>query len=290
MNLRIILCFSGAFIFAPILSISQSLFGDFKGTVLSPNGSPLPYVSVGVVNKPIGTISNEQGNFLLDLNRASAGDTIKLSLVGYTSQEFPLSDLRNAGAKHVFHLVPRAIQLTEVQIVGKKDITETTIGRTAKGGILQATFNPSKTSIREKLGTEIGMKMDYSRHTPATLKTFHWFLSANNFNYLKLRVNVYSVKNGLPDSLITNQNIIVEVPQEKTGWMTVDLLPYHIQVQDDFAISMQWLDSKITDAQAPKIWIPGTVSPFGHVYYRDASQDKWRRAAAKISYYVTILY
>jgi hypothetical protein len=170
---KTILCFSLILILVPSLSRSQSVSGMFEGTVLSPNGSPLPYVSIGIVNKPIGTMSNNQGEFTLDLGHASPTDTLKLSLVGYAPLEFLISDLSNDTIQQVFHLTPRAITLTEVQVIGKKEVKEMTIGRKARGGILQATFNPSKTRIQDKLGTEIGMKMGYSEKSPGVLKAFH---------------------------------------------------------------------------------------------------------------------
>jgi len=290
MQSRIILCFSLILIVSPTLLMSQSLPGSFEGSVLSPDGSPLPYVSVGVINEPIGTMSNEQGHFALDLGRASPQDTLKLSLVGYTSLEFIVGDLLNGKVGNVFHLTPQAIKLSAVEVIGKKRIKETTIGRKTRSGILQATFNPSTTKIRDKLGTEIGMKMPYSRKSSAVIKTFAWYISANNFNHLKFRVNIYALKNGLPDSLITHKSIPVEIPQKKTGWITLDLQPYHILVHSDFVVSLQWLDSNMAGDGSPKIWIPGAVSPFGSTYYRDASQDKWKRSRTKISYYVTLLY
>lgn len=235
-------------------------------------------------------MSSDQGEFTLDLSHALPTDTLKLSLVGYAPLEFLVSDLSNDTIQQVFHLTPRAIALTEVQVIGKKEVKEMTIGRKARGGILQATFNPSTTRIQDKLGTEIGMKMSYSEKSPGVLKAFHWYISSNNFNYLKFRVNIYSLKNGLPDSLMTNQNIVVEIPQKKTGWVTIDLQPYHIMVASDFVVSLQWLESKIADSETPRIWIPGAVSPFGSTYYRDASQDKWKKTLAKISCYVTLLY
>lgn len=273
----------------PILAFSQSFFGTFEGTVLETHDAPLAYVSVGVVNKSIGTVSNNNGHFMLEMNKISIQDTIRLSLVGYTSLEFPVSDLLNNKKNNIFYLSKHKIIIDEVNITGKQR-SHLEIGRKANSGLLQATFNPSKTEVKEKLGTEIGMKMKYSEKSTAIIKDFNCYFSSNNFDYLKFRLNIYSLKNDLPDSLISNKNIIVEIPDAKTGWIKVDLLPYNINISTDFMISLQWLDSRFTQDDLPKIWIPGTITPFNDIFQRDASQDKWRKSKAKISYYTTLLY
>ncbi|AUD02074.1 carboxypeptidase-like regulatory domain-containing protein [Spirosoma pollinicola] len=44
---------------------------------------PLVYAQIGVKNSPLGVITNEEGNFSTNLNRASSTDIVCISVIGY---------------------------------------------------------------------------------------------------------------------------------------------------------------------------------------------------------------
>lgn len=54
---------------------------------------PLPYVNIGVQNKSLGTISNENGYFILKLPSSLKSDTIIISFIGFMSQYIPIENL-----------------------------------------------------------------------------------------------------------------------------------------------------------------------------------------------------
>jgi len=55
----------------------------------SKKAEPIKYVTVSVLNKPIGTISNSDGNFLLKIHPDLIRDTIVFSCVGYAQVYMP---------------------------------------------------------------------------------------------------------------------------------------------------------------------------------------------------------
>ena len=78
------------FFIGAMLCVSLSTQGQefFKGMVAdSATFSPLPYVTVKVKNRNIGTATDIRGNFSLE---ATQRDTLVLSLVGYKTVEQPL--------------------------------------------------------------------------------------------------------------------------------------------------------------------------------------------------------
>src|SRR6188768_1189336 len=98
MNQKIKLLSAGLFLFSATFSFAQI----FKGHVSDKNTSaPLPYASLGVKGKSIGTIANEQGDFTLDLSKANSGDSIIISYIGYTSKAFKKKDITDAFYKIV---------------------------------------------------------------------------------------------------------------------------------------------------------------------------------------------
>src|SRR5690606_7830472 len=60
-----------------------------RGTVSSSDGTGLPDISVIVKDTQNGTVTDENGNYLL--NNVPAGGSLVFSAVGFKSQEIPLS-------------------------------------------------------------------------------------------------------------------------------------------------------------------------------------------------------
>jgi hypothetical protein len=56
---------------------------------------PLPFSTVYLVGRPIGTISNEEGEFQLKLNAASMSETLSISCIGYKNFSALVSSLIN---------------------------------------------------------------------------------------------------------------------------------------------------------------------------------------------------
>ena len=76
------------------------------------NGDPIAYGAVGVLGSTIGTITNQNGDFKLIVPDSLINSTLKLSHVGYQSQELDLPFLLD---QHItFTLAPKVIPLQEV--------------------------------------------------------------------------------------------------------------------------------------------------------------------------------
>lgn len=54
-----------------------------SGTIISKNENhPIPYVKIGIEKKSIGTISDEKGNFSIDLSNTDPQQKIKIEVPG----------------------------------------------------------------------------------------------------------------------------------------------------------------------------------------------------------------
>ena len=51
----------------PFIVISYSLSAQIKGVVVDENNKPIPYVNIWIENENIGTTSEEDGSFNLDI-------------------------------------------------------------------------------------------------------------------------------------------------------------------------------------------------------------------------------
>lgn len=76
--------------------------------------NPIKYASVSLVNKPIGTISNVDGNFLLKIHPDFIRDTIVISCMGYAQMMMPAFKILD---EDVIVMNPVSIRIKEVKVV-----------------------------------------------------------------------------------------------------------------------------------------------------------------------------
>lgn len=76
--------------------VPLSGFFIIRGRVLDQeSGTPLPYATIGIPEKGLGTASNKEGGFLLKLPDSLMDCHLRVSYMGYKSRELPLMLLNN---------------------------------------------------------------------------------------------------------------------------------------------------------------------------------------------------
>lgn len=261
-----------------------------KGKVLSiETGQPLAYVSVGVLNKSKGTISDTLGLFSFSITDDNFSDSLQFSIIGYHNFRIAVKDFINNLDKSI-RLTVSMTQLPEV-IFNSSSPRQTNeiIGRQSSGKLTQVSIH-NKTSAEETVGSEMGMlyKIDNDN---TILKDFNFYISANNFNLIKFRINVYSVRNGLPDTLINNKQIFTTIDNFKIGWIKIDLEEYNLAVSNSVIVTVQWVESRMDKKEKPVTILPVAMTVFSkNCYVRIASQDKWKRMGMNLSSFITVAY
>jgi hypothetical protein len=261
-----------------------------KGVVLDKEtNKPLAYVSVGILNKPIGTVADTAGHFTFNISQENFTDTIQVSIVGYSALKISVKDFTSGNDKAIKLLV-KTEQLAEVTIANSIPRANTEIiGREAVSKLVQISVH-NKRSVEETIGSEMGMRYKTNRKK-AIIKDFNFYISANNFNFIKFRVNVYSVKNDMPDTLMCNKQIFATVDNFKIGWNKIDVEQYNIKVDGEFIVTIQWVESRMDKKENPITILPVSVTPFSKdCYIRVASQDKWKRMGVNLSNFITVAY
>jgi CarboxypepD_reg-like domain len=81
----------------------------------SKKAEPVTYASVSVTNRPIGTISNNDGNFLLKIHPDLIRDTIVISCMGYEQIFLPAWKMLD---EDEIRMTSVSIRLKEVKVVG----------------------------------------------------------------------------------------------------------------------------------------------------------------------------
>jgi hypothetical protein len=86
-----------------------------SGTIVdNKKGEPVKYASVSLLNKPIGTISNADGNFLLKIHPDFIRDTVVISCMGYVQNFMPAYKILD---EDIIVMYPFSIRIKEVKVV-----------------------------------------------------------------------------------------------------------------------------------------------------------------------------
>lgn len=240
---------------------------------------PLPYVNIGLLNKNIGTVSDETGYFELEVNtEQNSRDTLRFSMIGFETKSYTLNDFINQNEIEVY-LAEKSTALDEVILSSKRKNYQTKIlGNKTTSKALYAAFTSNK------LGNEMGFIVRARKH-PMILKKFNISLVENDYGPIKFRLNIYDVLNGLPNKTLLKDNIFIET-EESSGIVSLDLTPYEIIIDQDFFIAIEWIE----DLGPGKLYFSGGF--FGApLFAREVSQGTWEKiGTASVGMNVEVRY
>ena len=85
------------------------------------NNNPVEFANLGVEGTFLGTATDADGNFQLDIDKSYSDYDLVISAVGYQSKKIKLKDLA-AGKSHIISLTPAIYKLSEVDIEAQSKI------------------------------------------------------------------------------------------------------------------------------------------------------------------------
>jgi len=96
---------------------------NIQGVVIDEFDYPIPYASIGIVKKNIGTSSTEEGSFKFYVTNNELSDIIEISSIGFKSFEISVQDFINLSDK-TFVLKEMITELGEVSIESPRNIVK----------------------------------------------------------------------------------------------------------------------------------------------------------------------
>lgn len=236
--------------------IAKGILKDDKSS------EPVEFANIGIIQKGVGTVSNEDGEFTLSIPDSLLNEKIRISRIGYKTLELSVADFKD---QTTIKLSQNATSLNEVAVSAKK-LKVKIVGSDTKTNRMSAGF------VKNNLGSELAIKIKVK--SPNTqLRKFYINITKNNIAKPLFRFNVYSVdKDGRPKENILKQNILFE-PKENVGLVELDLMPYSIFVDDDVFIAIEWVKD-LGDVKGLNF---STKLTGGPTYFRKASQDTWNK-------------
>ena len=270
------------FVILEKLSFAQVI----TGLVIDSNTQkPIPYVGIGILHKSIGTVSDFNGNFSLDVASAIKTDTMRFSTIGYANLDIPVSNLNKHSGS--YKLAEQAQNINEVVI--KPGETQTKIlGNTVHGGMFCSGFNSSS------LGTEMGTVLKYRKKNPGWIKNVSFNLRSNPYDSVLFKVNIYEMSDSGVGESILSHPIYLE-PKIKHGTLTIDLSDSSVYIKHDVLLSLELIRiSKSQDKGSPlmyKLLFHSSLLKT-HSYWRKAAQDNWEiiPVDGSIGFWATVTY
>ena len=227
---------------------------------------PLPFVNIGVLKKELGTVSNEDGFFFLEVPDLFAKETLRFSMIGFDVRDFQVADLEAILlSNNTLVLAEQTTFLEEVVLTAEKKWDTRVSGNSTTSKLLITGFTSNQ------LGNEIALFVKVKK-TPAYIDGIQFSVVENIYPEVRFRVNVYSSDYRFPDENILKENIFITLKQSE-GLISVDLKEYDILVDDDVFISLEWIDE---DLGSEGLWFSAGV--FGKsIYARSTSQAEWKK-------------
>ena len=239
---------------------------SIQGKIIDKNTKQaIPYVNIGLPNQNQGTVSDKKGYFSLSV-RSFHKDTLRISCIGYRSINIPLKQWTKG---QLITLIPEKKQLSEV-VIEERPLKKKIIGNKTESKFISTPFG------YKQLGAEMGVRI-HIKNQPTYLDAFNFNVPFNRLSGKAIfRLNIYSIKDDKPFRNILKENILIPLEPQQTGKISTSLKPYHIQLNDDVIVSLEWVgyDGELNKGEG----INFSLGFFNHgTYVRYASQSEMEK-------------
>ncbi|WP_406827112.1 alpha/beta fold hydrolase [Pedobacter sp. KACC 23697] len=202
------------------------------GVVKDFNQQPVPHCSVGIKNSKVGTVAGGDGMFKLVIPDSLAESPVIFSAIGFTDRQIGHQEFKPG---MVVKLNEKVFEMAEVLIKGTK-MKEQMVGQRSRPMItFSRMFDKNVPSIEQGNIFEI--------YNQTILKAYNFYIiPSSKYASITLKLNVYTVKNNIPDSNLLRK--LITFRTTSVGWQSINLAPYHLNFEglDRIAVTLQLVD------------------------------------------------
>ncbi len=236
--------------------------------------APIEYVSIGIIGKDIGTVSDKAGVFALEIDDQYHQDSIMFSCIGYESQIIPIPTLDKNRLETII-LEPKIISLNEIVVI-PSNFNEKIIGNKYSGKTIQGGFRENRK------GFECGVLLNIKKR--AILEKLTCNITSCTYDSLFYRVNVYKQLDKNSFQNILDSPIYINLkPDKGKKSLEIDLSIYDLTVEGNTLITLE----HITDLGEGHLLFSGGILKGSTCYYRKTSQGNWSKTPVKLGFNVT---
>jgi predicted alpha/beta superfamily hydrolase len=235
----------------------------------------IPYTNIGIKHKNIGTVSQQDGSFSIQIPLHHSNDTLSFFMIGYEELSVPL---KNISAHQPFQLQAKHYTLAEVAISSNR-LVEKSFG-------IKKHYSPlhfSDGSVKQNDIFEIAQVVNLPK-TLSKISFLNLFINQSISDSGLFRINFYDVEDNMPGKRLIEKNILQCLPI-KEGWLTFDLTAYHIYLKGTCIIAIEFIPTKKTKHISYEIKIGGSAQSF----VRSSSHGEWQVPPHHYRMYMTVL-
>ncbi len=245
-----------------------------KGKVIcSETNSGIGYVSIGIVGKNVGTVSDQEGNFSLNIDQAYDNDSLRFSMIGYVPKYLLVSQFKKNLVQNIY-LNQKSYALQEVTIAYRKPRI-VRLGSPVFTNDLRSGFSSND------LGSELGIKVDVNKKVK--LKNINLNVAVCTYDSVTYRLNVYVDENDTGYKNVLTKPIYISFTKADINKvLTFDLSHYSIIVEGNVLIALELYK----DLGQGKLLFQ-TQFFTGSTFHRKTSEGNWTDSPGAIGMYVT---
>jgi hypothetical protein len=259
-------------LFNPAIILGQTYSGRI---IISGTETGIGFVNIGIIGKNIGTVSDINGNFTINLSNDYDNDSLRISIIGYESQNLLIKDFKENSTKKIF-LSPRSYSLKEVKVTYHK-YKKLRLGNPVMTNDLRSGFADNE------LGSELGIKVYVPKQ--AILRDINLNVGICTFDSVTYRLNIYRIVNEeLYINILTEPIYISFSKNEINNVIVYDLRKYSITVKGDILITLELYK----DLGEGKLLFD-TEYFTGITFHRKTSQGNWTQSPGVIGMYLNCL-
>jgi hypothetical protein len=225
-----------------IFSLTIRAQQPFNATIVDgATQQAVPFASIGIKGKNIGTVAGENGSFELNILKCSEDDTLKISAIGYRTKAFTVSEIRQLKTKIII-LEPVTVKLDEVTIKSNK-VKRKVLGTSKYSRKNCSAFQGTDGNWK---GEEAAILANNQKGKSVYIEDFNFYIIQNKYeDSLMFRLMLYKVNTrGLPGETFLKKPIVFKTAV-KQGIVHLDLKGYNIVYDDNFFISLECLMDKM---------------------------------------------
>ncbi len=215
---------------------------NFHGKVVSSDdGSNLSYASIGVSNKPLGTVSNEDGYFTISNDNIRIGDTLLVEHVGYLGRSIVITRENTLyGNLGIIYLSPKSTLLPSIEI--EKNKLKGVVEKFGNGEDRKYNGGIGLGGVAKGQEIAIYIKTKNKKQV-GILKNVTIGIATCNIPHKKFRLNIYGLdKNSKLSMLNEYPTYFTVLPEHEKIGITIDLIEQNIEIKESFIIAIQRLD------------------------------------------------
>ncbi|SDF65756.1 Pimeloyl-ACP methyl ester carboxylesterase [Pedobacter terrae] len=241
----------------------------FTGVVKDSNQQPVPHCSIGIKNSKVGTVAGQDGVFKLVIPDSLAESFVIFSAIGFSDRQISPQEFKTG---MVITLNEKVFDMAEVVIKGTK-MKEQTVGQRSRPMItFSRMFDKNVPSIEQGNIFEI-----YHR---TLLKAYHFYIiPSSKYASITLKLNVYTVKNNIPDSNLLRK--LITYRTTSIGWQKIDLAPYHLNFDglDRIAVTLQLVDYVADSSENFIFGVSAKKTLAKDLLFRYQNQGNWEASS-----------